>query len=304
MIPLQAPRGSRFPERIAPSPASTAPSPVRTAPSPVRSAGASRTLRAARELFDLIVPTWCAGCAHPDVSCCERCIAELVAPPTVRWLQLSDDAELLVLSAGAYEGTLRTLILAVKDHGRLDALPALAALFREPVALLAEVLSDPAAPIVLVPLPSRPAAVRRRGYRHVDLLVRAALQRGAFNVLGMPQLQPWLRLARGRPQRALGVFQRSRGQVGLSADERQRNRRGTMRVRSRVSWRFGRAAAGRECLAGKRVILLDDIVTTGASLREAHRVCVEAGATVLAALCLGDTPKRGAVRDSGVSGIL
>jgi ComF family protein len=60
-------------------------------------------------------------------------------------------------------------------------------------------------------------------------------------------------------------------QVGLSADERDRNVRGAFRV----------TAEGKRILAGRRVLLVDDVFTTGATVRACTRAVLRAGATAV-----------------------
>jgi predicted amidophosphoribosyltransferase len=83
---------------------------------------------------------------------------------------------------------------------------------------------------------------------------------------GQIRVKPLLALVGGR-----GV------QKGLSVDERASNRRGSMRARGPCD--------------GALVIVVDDVVTTGATLREAIRALEAAGAQVLAAAALASTPR-------------
>jgi predicted amidophosphoribosyltransferase len=91
-----------------------------------------------------------------------------------------------------------------------------------------------------------------------------------------------LLLARTRPPvpvaAGLSIVRRTRDQAGLGASERERNLRGAMR--------------GGRRLAGRRVLLVDDVLTTGATLREAARAATAAGAAVAGAVVLARVPKR------------
>jgi ComF family protein len=110
-------------------------------------------------------------------------------------------------------------------------------------------------PVPLLRVPSSPASRRRRGYDPVRELVRAA---GYRSVGG-------LRVRRGGVQKALGVA------------DRARNRAGSMRsIRS---------------LEGRRFVLVDDVLTTGATLDEAARAVREAGGEVVGAVALAFTPR-------------
>jgi predicted amidophosphoribosyltransferase len=111
--------------------------------------------------------------------------------------------------------------------------------------------------VEVVAIPGTRAGYRRRGYDPVRLLIsRAGL--GASRVF-----------APARPHRS---------QKQLGAGERDRNLRGTFRLRRSV--------------AGRRILLVDDVVTTGATLREAARVLREGGADVVGAAVVASTERR------------
>jgi len=119
-----------------------------------------------------------------------------------------------------------------------------------------------AAPVVddadVVVIPTSRAAMRRRGYRVTELLARRA---------GWRPLPLLRRVRTTDDQRALGRV------------ERAENLAGSMRA----------VDAG-----GRRILLVDDVVTTGATLREAARALRAGGADVVGAVCVAATPKRGA----------
>lgn len=107
----------------------------------------------------------------------------------------------------------------------------------------------------LVPVPTSRAAFRRRGYRVPELLVR----RAGFDA-----------------QRLLLPGHRIADQRGLGRDARARNVHGSMRV-----------AAGRH---PPEVIVVDDVITSGATLDEAARVLARSGLRVIAGVALASTP--------------
>jgi ComF family protein len=164
--------------------------------------------------------------------------------------QLSDGTRLW--AALPYGGILRSVILQFKENNRTDIARYLAPLL-EAAILRAE--EDAGRHAVLVCIPSSSGAWRRRGYRPVDLLVKRA---------GFAHLSVLMNSAGG------GVQKR------LSADQRLMNRRGAFRARG---W-----------LAGKSIILVDDVVTTGATLAEAVRAIHQAGGVVTGAAVVAFTP--------------
>ena len=109
---------------------------------------------------------------------------------------------------------------------------------------------------VTVPMPTSRQAYRRRGYRVPDLLVR--------------------RTGR-RPRRLLRYARRTADQRGLDRDARARN--------------VAHSLVAAPC-PGLRVVVVDDVVTTGASLAEAIRALRSAGAEVVAAVTVAATPRR------------
>lgn len=123
-------------------------------------------------------------------------------------------------------------------------------------ALAAAVARLEAPDAVLVPVPTSRAAFRRRGFRVPDLIAaRAHL--------------PVARLL--RPVRRTG------DQRSLDREERRRNVAQSLSARDAAS---------------RRVIVLDDVVTTGATLEEAVRALRAAGAAVVGAVTVAATPRR------------
>jgi len=211
-----------------------------------------------RALADLVLPQVCAGCALPGAVLCSRC-RERLARPRLAEPRRHPPGFPPTVAAGAYTGPVRPAVLAFKEHGRSElAGPLGRALALAVVVVLtglpgADRSSTPAppgrAPVVLVPVPSSAAALRSRGRDHVRELAACAVRelRGA----GVP--------ARTVP--VLGRSGRTRDSAGLDAAERRANLAGRFRALPSLA----------QLPPGSRLVLVDDVVTSGATLSEAAR---------------------------------
>lgn len=247
----------------------------------LRRAGASPTVRAAREVgLDLLALVWpcaCAVCGAPDRQICSPCLealgardvwgcAPVAAQGRAEWVRTS--AGVYACVAGPYSGPLRALLVGYKHGGRTGFAPVLGAQLRAPLRTALRCSREPA-PLV-VAAPSRPARVRERGYRHLDLLVRRALR--DMRVFGRPRPLFVAGALRALPGRT--------GQVGLTQADRSRNA-ALVQVPARMRFR----------LCGREVVLVDDIVTTGATAAAASRALVAAGARVVAVVAICATER-------------
>ncbi|MEO3871261.1 ComF family protein [Nonomuraea sp. B12E4] len=221
-------------------------------------------------VLDLVVPSACAGCGAGGTRCCAGCLAALTAAPARRLPEPSPPGLPDCWSAAVYDGVVRRAVVAYKERGAV----ALAAVLAQAMAftVLAAVRSGafgPDGPFAVVPVPSGRRALRARGHDPVGRL--AVLVARMLRMSGM-QAVVW---------KGLGQARRVVDQAGLSSAERGANLRGSLRVPGAAK---GPPAA--------RALLLDDIVTTGATLVEAARALRAAGVDVPLAVTAAATRRR------------
>jgi predicted amidophosphoribosyltransferase len=157
-----------------------------------------------------------------------------------------------VWSGLPFDGVPARVVRALQEDGRTALARDLAPALRAAIEAAADGSSRP---VAVVPIPTSRAAYRRRGYRVVELVARRA---------GL------------RTERLLIPSRATADQRGLGREERRRNVAGSLR---------GRSAQGRA------VVLIDDVVTTGATLEEAVRALRAAGADVVGAATIAATPR-------------
>nr|WP_221442343.1 phosphoribosyltransferase family protein [Nocardiopsis algeriensis] len=207
-------------------------------------------------LLDLLLPQSCAGCGGSSGPLCGQCRALLERRPHLCAPRPGCPP---VWAAGPYAGLYRKVLLAYKEGGA----DALAAPLGRCLAAAYEASGLAGPDTVLVPVPGRGPPHDPRA--PVARLAAACPARGGGQVL------PLLR-HRGRARR----------QAGLDRAGRLANRRGAFTA--------GRVPNG---VAGAPVVVVDDVVTTGATVAEAARALGEAGLRVVGAVALTERAARG-----------
>lgn len=227
---------------------------------------------------DLLLGAQCPGCQRVHWGLCPAC--RQVASRCGGYLSRPDPCPPhfpLTATTSPYDPLMKQLVSAHKEHQVLSLTGFLAERLAVAVALLVaeSELARPqltdVASVVLVPVPSSPSAVRARG---LDATWAMARRTSRVRALGL----------RVTAQQMLTQTRRVQDQARLSAVDRQQNLSGSFRLR--------RA----RLVAGAAVIIVDDVVTTGASLAEAARALRAGGVPVLGAATVAAT-----VRSSSAS---
>lgn len=227
----------------------------------------SDTWNPIRLALDLVLPRPCPGCGGPD-PWCVGCAAALATRPRLiklpeATLDAAADSPLPTARAIArYAGPVRAAILAGKEHGRTDLPPLLGDSVGTALLRLRRIALVPDR-LWIVPAPSRRAAARRRGGDPVTVMARSAAGRMASHGV-FAGVAPCLYTAG-----------RARDSVGLDAVARAANLAGRIRFRR-----------GSTPPDGARVLLLDDVVTSGSTSLAAVRTLAEQGIEVAAILAV------------------
>lgn len=223
------------------------PTPSVPAVSAVRDAGA-----------DLLLGSACVGCRSPGRVLCRRCDASLPRRGQVAWPSPAPAGLVAPFAAGAYDGLLKVLVNQHKEHAVLALAAPLGRVLRDVLHDLVAARGTTAPDgLMLVPVPSRPAVVRRRGH---DPLLRVAREAAAgLRRHGLPTAVC----------RALVPAGPVLDQSTLGAADRAVNLSGSMRCRRAVATDSSRP-----------VVVVDDVLTTGSTAREAQRALQVAGVRV------------------------
>lgn len=221
-------------------------------------------------MANLLFPRVCAGCDKPDDVLCDACLASFDC-------ELSQPLETAEMgrwfACGWYRGAARQSILAWKDHGDeecdrpfSDALCRLAE--RAGVIDAMDGVREICDTILVVPAPSSIASMRQRGRRHMMPLAK--------------RLSAFLRCRTGFRVQVCDALT-NKGIKGKSVETKGTEQR-AQRLKGHVMVRPG------VTLQNKAVILVDDIVTSGATMRRCVDALTSQGALVITVLALAHTP--------------
>lgn len=210
-------------------------------------------------LIELLFPARCLGCGKQlDQSrpprFCAACRAQVI--PFTSSCTAQDDLPFTTHSLCIYQEPISTLLVRLKFNGDLSGLSTVAALARE--AAVERLLSEPD---VILPVPLHRSRLRWRGFNQAAVLAKTCF----------PYWKDRIRI---------NLLQRHKAtlpQLGLTGKERRSNLVGAFSIR------LPQASSGR------RILLVDDVLTTGATLRECAEVLRRAGVAELAAFTVART---------------
>lgn len=195
----------------------------------------------AQGFLDLLFPPRCQVCGRTGASFCAACRGAIEPPPD----SLLQGGVSEVVSVGVHGGPLRDAVIRLKFNGRLSLVAPLGEL----LAVRVSERMDEWQPDLLVPVPIHWFRHFQRGFNQSEVLARAVARRAGVPV----------------EQRALVRTRFQHAQVGLSAQARRANIAGSVAVRHPAR------------LQGRRIVLIDDVCTTGATLAECARAAREEG---------------------------
>jgi predicted amidophosphoribosyltransferase len=203
---------------------------------------------------DILLGARCPGCGRPALSLCRPCGESISPEPRIAWPHPAPSAvrrpvAVPPVAAGVNADVLRRVLLAWKEEGRFGLTGVLDHLLAASVTQHAR----PGRALALVPVPTSRRSKRLRGSDLVDELARSSAR--LLHGVGVE----------ARVVQALTYVRTTADQAGLSSAERAANLAGAFRVCTLGG------------LAGRDVVVVDDILTTGATVAEAVRVLTGAG---------------------------
>jgi len=217
----------------------------------------------------VLFPVVCAGCGSYDRALCPECFAALATALDGRASRVEVGAEttgqaLTVWYGCRYGGVVSALLHSFKESGRLDAARPLGTALGTVLATATAAASATGTSLAeqeggrigYVAAPSTAASLRRRGYSPVDALMRRSGSR--LPVAGI------LRFNRA-----------TLDQAGLDQTDRALNLAGSV--------------SGSGSLRGRRILIVDDVLTTGSTLLECQRAVRQAGGSVVGAATIAYT---------------
>lgn len=203
--------------------------------------------------LDLVFPPVCIGCGRVGKSICDSCLASLASATTTPSIAPPPHPLQALFALGIFEGVLRQAIHDLKYEGQTGLATPLADILSKKLTQANWM------PGVIVPVPLHHKRQEQRGYNQAAVL-GACLS----NALGWPiDTQSLIRI------------RSTASQVGLNRQSRQENVRAAFSV------------SPPDAFQNRDIILIDDVFTTGATLRECAEAVQHSGARSIRAAVIG-----------------
>ena len=225
-----------------------------------------------RSVLEIVYPIHCGGCGKKGYILCNECIdslriveSESTCPVCGRWVgKKIVCGECIQKKRGFQEGcygfyfenNLRDAIHAFKFHGRKDVGRYLVKLMRE------KTISFSACFDCIIPIPVTEKRLKERGFNQSFIIGEEVSE-----ITGKPIHHS-----------VLCKIRETMDQYSLHRDERRKNIRGAFAVKNN------------DRIKAQRVLLIDDLFTTGYTAKEASRVLLKAGAHSVLFFALARTP--------------
>jgi predicted amidophosphoribosyltransferase len=206
-------------------------------------------LKSIHSLKELIYPNICLCCGKTGAKVCHNCSKYWLANPNKSKVESND-----LFFVTTYDESTSPIILAAKELGNREALKLIAISITSSICFAILNLGI-AQPINLVTIPSQLSAIRRRGRDHIKDLVQEViiqLRHQNIDAIYLPILKP---------------IKKIKDQSDLDGLQRKENMSHAFIVKSSP-------------ISQSAVILIDDLVTTGASIQEGVRALAEAKITI------------------------
>ena len=206
-------------------------------------------LKSIHSLKELIYPNICLSCGKTGAKICHNCSKYWLAKPNKSKIENN-----YLFFVATYDESTSPIILAAKESGSREAVKLIARSIACSISFAISNL-DISKPINLITIPSQLSAIRKRGRDHIkDLVLEVIIQLDQQNIdaIYLPILKP---------------IKKIKDQSNLNGLQRKEN----------MSHAF---IAKSSPISQSAVILIDDLVTTGASVQEGVRALAEAKITI------------------------
>jgi predicted amidophosphoribosyltransferase len=208
-----------------------------------------------RGFNEIVFPSRCISCSILGFSLCAQCLSIWSYQTFSQKLSQESNEKLLVFSSISYSPIARDILLAAKESNVVQAGTLIIDALENTLQKFIE--QHPSLSISgLVPIPSRPQANRVRGRDFMQTITQSLAKK--FQIPMLP---------------ILGYSRRVKDQSGLNSEERRNNLTDSLVVRGNVFKSENQA-----------VLLIDDLVTTGATLLAAQKALNQAGIRAIGAV--------------------